>query len=182
MKRLLLMLLPLLLGACAQQAVVSDDPDYAYNLPPVGSTLVLKKQVTVPAGEVRIFLQQGELFRKADFDRYEPSCSLELRKLADVPRTIEPEQFIITKVQRLMQQVVYSQPVPGGLMKAAFDDGGGKPMVVHGYHLWLGSDTQPDVMRMTCRGYFDDINRAEPPSLNDVAKSLGDYGDLILAI
>lgn len=182
MKRLLLLLLPLFLSACAQQAVVSDDPDYPYNLPPVGSTLVLKKQVTVPAGEVRIFLQYGELFRKSDFDRYEPSCSLELRKLADVPRTIEPDQFIVTRVQRLMQQVVGNQRPGDGLMKAAFDDGGGKPMVVHGYHLWLGSDTQPGVMRMTCRGYFDDINRAEPPSLNDVKKSLGDYGELKLAI
>jgi hypothetical protein len=181
MKRLLLMLLPLLLSACAQQAMVNDDPDYAYNLPPVGSTLVLKKPVTVPAGQVRVFLQRGEVFSKADFDRYEPSCSLELRKLADVPRTIEPEQFIITKVQRLMQQVVENQQPHNGLMKAAFDDSGGNPMVVHGYHLWLGSDTQPDVMRMTCRGYFDDINRAEPPSLNDVKKSLGEMAELLLA-
>ncbi len=182
MKQLLLMLSVLLLGACAQRAMVNDDLDYAYNLPPVGSTLLLKRPVTIPAGEVRVFLQRGELFSKADFDRYEPSCSLELRKLADVPRTIEPGEFIVSKVQRLMQQVVDNPPPASGLMKVGFNDSGGKPMVVHGYHLWLGSDTQPDVMRMTCRGFFDDITRAEPPSLNDVKQSLGDYAELNFAI
>lgn len=182
MRRLLAMLLVPLLSACAQTALVNNDPDYPYNLPPVGSTLTLNRAVSVPAGEVRVFLQHGEVFRKSDFDRYEPSCSLELRKLADVPRSIEPDQFIVTKVQRLMQQVVENRQPRGGLMKVGFDDGGGKPMVVHGYHLWLGSDNQPDVMRMTCRGFFDDINRAEPPSLNDVMKSLGGFAELKLAI
>jgi hypothetical protein len=181
MKRFLAMFLVLLLAGCSQQYMVNDDLDYAYNLPPVGSTLVVKKPITVPAGEVRVFLQRGELFKKSDFDRYQPSCSLELRKLADVAREIEPDSFIVTKVQRLVQEVVQSTATAPGLMKAAFDEGG-KPMVVHGYHLWLGSDKQPDVMRMTCRGYFDDLSKADPPSLNDVAKSLGDYAELKLAI
>lgn len=182
MKRLLVMFLVPLLSACAQHAMVNNDLDYPYNLPPVGSTLTLNRAVSIPAGEVRVFLQHGEVFRKSDFDRYEPSCSLELRKLADVPRSIEPDQFIVTKVQRLMQQVVDNKGTPSGLMKVGSDNISGKPMVVHGYHLWLGSENQPDVMRMTCRGFFDDINRAEPPSLNDVMKSLGDFAELKLAI
>ena len=32
------------------------------------------------------------------------------------------------------------------------------------------------------KGFFDDINRAEPPSLNDVMKSLGDFAELKLAV
>jgi hypothetical protein len=181
MKRYLGVLFALSLAACGQQYLVNDDPDYPYNLPPLGSTLVVKKPISIPAGEVRVFLQHGELFRKSDFDRYKPSCSLELRKLADVPREIQPDDFIVTKVQRVMQEVVHNGQPALGLVKVTFDEGG-KPMVVHGYHLWLGSDKQPDVMRMTCRGYFNDINRAEPPSLNDVTRSLGDYAELILSI
>jgi hypothetical protein len=175
------MLLGLFLTACAQHYLVSDDLDYAYNLPPLGSTLVVKQTITIPAGEVRVFLQHGEVFSKSDFDRYEPSCSLELRKLADQPREIHPDSFIVSKVQRLMQEVVWNDQLQAGPVKVDWDPGG-KPMVVHGYHLWLGSDKQPDVMRMTCRGFFDDITRAEPPSLNDVTKSLGDLAELILAI
>jgi hypothetical protein len=174
-------LLALLLTACSQHYLVNDDFDYPYNLPPVGSTLVLKKPITVPAGETRIFLQHGKLYRKADFDRYEASCSLELRKLADQPRRIEPDSFLVSRVQRLTQEVVQTGQPRRGLLKVAWDEGG-KPMVVRGYHLWLGSARQPDVMRMTCRGYFNDINRADPPSLNDVIRSLGDYAELILAI
>jgi hypothetical protein len=181
MKGYFVVFLAVVLTACSQQYVVNDDRDYPYNLPPVGSTLVVKKPITIPAGQVRIFLQHGELFRKADFDRYEPSCSLELRKLADVARRIEPDSFIISQVQRLTQEVVQTVPRRTGLAKVDWE-GGGKPMVVRGYHLWLGSDRQPDVMRMTCRGYFNDINRADPPSLNDVTRSLGDYAELILAI
>jgi hypothetical protein len=181
MKRLVTVILGLFLSACAQQYLVNDDLDYAYNLPPVGSTLAVKKPITIPAGQVRVFLQHGDVFNKSDFDRYEPSCSLELRKLADSPREIQPDSFMVSKVQRLMQEVVRNTPPQAGLVKVEWIPDG-KPMVVHGYHLWLGSDKQPDVMRMTCRGFFNDINRAEPPSLNDVTKSLGDYAELILAI
>lgn len=181
MKRFIVMLLGLFLGACSQQYLVNDDPYYAYNLPPVGSTLVLKKPITIPAGKVRVFLQHGEVFSKADFDRYEPSCSPELRKLADVDREIRPDRFLITKVERLMQEVVRRPASRAGLLKVYLENSG-KPMVVHGYHLWLGSDKQPDVMRMTCRGFFNDLNRAVPPSLNDVRKALGDYAELILRI
>ena len=180
MKNAILSLLALLLSACSQSYLYNDDPDYAYNLPPVGSTLVLKRPVTIPAGETRIFLQRGEQLRKSDFDRYEPSCSLEVRKLSDQPQEIEPDSFVVSKVQRLTQEVV-QQPLHDGLLKV-IHEGSGKPMVVHGYHLWLGSDRQPDVLRMTCRGYFDDLTRAVPPSLNDVARSLGDYAELQLAI
>ena len=118
MKRFLALLLALLAVGCSQRYMVSDDLDYAYNLPPVGSTLEVKKPITVPAGEVRIFLQRGELFKKSDFDRYEPSCSLELRKLADVPREIQPGTFIVTKVERIMQQVVRVETPATGFVKA----------------------------------------------------------------
>jgi hypothetical protein len=181
MKRIgLLVVVALLLAACTQQYLVNDDLDYPYNLPPVGSTVVVRRVITVPAGETRIFLQNGERFSKQDFDRYEPSCSFELRKLADKPREIQPGSFVITKVQRLMRQVVRMDRPPSGLLKVDIDIGG-KPMVIHGYHLWLGSETQSGVMRMTCWGYFDDLHRAEPPSLNDVKKSLGEFADLRLA-
>jgi hypothetical protein len=180
MQRLFVTLFALMISACSQQYISSSDPNYAYNLPPVGSTLVLKKPVTVAAGETRVFIQGGELMKRSEFDRYEANCDLELRKLQDRPREIEADSFIITKVQRLMEQVVRKSSPRSGFVKVGFDVGG-KPMVVRGYHLWLGSDRQPDVMRMTCRGAFDDINRADPPSLEEVRRALGGIADLSLA-
>jgi hypothetical protein len=78
-----------------------------------------------------------------------------------------------------MEQVVQKQTPQTGFIKVDMDIGG-KPMVVRGYHLWLGSDRQPDVMRMTCRGAFDDINRADPPSLEEVRRALGEVAELSL--
>ncbi|MCU7853099.1 MAG: hypothetical protein KZQ80_12905 [Candidatus Thiodiazotropha sp. (ex Monitilora ramsayi)] len=181
MKQLLVIFLLVTLTACSQRYVVSDDPDYPYNLPPVGSTIVLKKPVSVPAGEVRVFLQGGALKKKSEFDRYKISCSFELRKLDEIPRDIEPDSFIVTEVQRTMEQVVKQREFEQGFVKVGFDIGG-KPMVTRGYHLWLGSDKQPDVMRMTCRGSFDDLNRADPPSLEEVRFSLGEYAELVMPI
>jgi len=182
MQRHLLFLLALLLAGCSQSYLVNDDPAYPYNLPPVGSRIVLKKPLTVPGGETRIFLQGGEMMKKSEFDRYKPSCSFELRKLADNPRTIEPDSFITTQVQRLTQEVVQRRGSATGLLKVGLDESSGNPIVTLGYHLWLGSDKQPDVMRMTCRGAFDDLSRAYPPSLDEVKKSLGNYAELIMPI
>ncbi|MCU7795489.1 MAG: hypothetical protein KZQ73_06575 [Candidatus Thiodiazotropha sp. (ex Semelilucina semeliformis)] len=181
MKQLFVIFLLVTLTACSQRYVVSDDPNYPYNLPPVGSTIVLKKTVSVPAGEVRVFLQGGVLMNKSEFDRYKANCSFELRKLDDIPRDIEPDSFIVTEVQRTMEQVVKQLGPEQGFVKVGFDIGG-KPMVTRGYHLWLGSDRQPDVMRMTCRGSFDDLNRADPPSLGEVRYSLGEFAELVMPI
>ncbi|MCU7845682.1 MAG: hypothetical protein KZQ93_17770 [Candidatus Thiodiazotropha sp. (ex Monitilora ramsayi)] len=181
MKRLSMVILILVLTACSQQYLARDDPAYPYNLPPVGSTIVLKQTVTVPAGETRIFLQDGVLKRKSDFDRYKANCSLELRKLEERAREIEPDSFMITEVQRVMEQVVQKEVPDTGFMRVGFDNSG-KPMVVRGYHLWLGSEKQPGVMRMTCRGAFDDINRADPPSLEEVRQALGELAELSLSI
>ena len=182
MQRKLLFLLALLLSGCSQTYMFNDDTAYPYNLPPVGSRVVLKQPLTVPGGETRIFLQGGQMMKKSEFDRYKPSCSFELRKLADNPRTIEPDSFITTRVQRLTQEVVQRSNTPDGLLKVGLDDSSGSPLVTQGYHLWLGSEKQPDVMRMTCRGAFDDLPRADPPSLDEVKQSLGDYAELILPI
>jgi hypothetical protein len=182
MRRSLLFMLALLLTGCSQRYLVNDDPTYAYNLPPVGSRIVLKKPLRVPGGETRIFLQGGEAMKKSEFDRYKASCSFELRKLADTARNIEPDSFLVTEVQRLTQEVVQRKPAFSGFLKVAMQDSGGKPMVTQGYHLWLGSEKQPDVMRMTCRGAFDDLSRADPPSLEEVKQSLGDYAELIMPI
>jgi hypothetical protein len=53
-------------------------------------------------------------------------------------------------------------------------------MITRGVHLWFGSDTQPDVMRLTCRGGFDDPWRAQPPSIDEMRVVLGDYARIEL--
>ena len=172
-------MLLLLLTACTQSYMVSDNLAYPYNLPPVGSKLVLMKQVTIEPGTTRTFLQRGRPMSLGDFDRYLANCNFEVDKLSDRVQQIEPDTFVVKKVQRLTTEVVrnlYDQPrfIAAELDRAS-------PIVTHGYHLWLSSKKQPDVMRITCRGAFDDLSRAEPPSIDEIREALGEIAELVLA-
>ncbi|MEW8505330.1 MAG: hypothetical protein AB2598_01385 [Candidatus Thiodiazotropha sp.] len=172
-------MLTLLLSACTQSYMVSDDLAYPYNLPPLGSKLVLMKQVAIEPGTTRTFLQRGRLMLLGDFDRYLANCNFEVAKLSDGLQRIEPDSFVIKRVQRLTTEVVNFQDNQPGFMTVEFDPG--SPIVTHGYHLWLSSERQPDVMRVTCRGAFDDLSRAQPPSIDEIRGALGDIAELILA-
>ena len=170
-----------LLTACTQNLGVKADTAYAWYLPPVGSTIELHRSLQLPGGHTRVFLQRGEVVAKQAFDRYQPSCSFEIRSLAETPRQIDPETFLITRVQRTTEEVVErDEPI----MLAAWNFVGiddGPPMVTRGVHLWISSDLQPDVMRLTCHGAFDDPPEALPPSIDEMRGALGSYASLRLS-
>ena len=171
----------LVMTGCSHTARQSDDLANPYQSPPVGSTIVLKEPLTIPPSRTRLFLQQGSAMLLGDFDRYKPNCNFEVRSLTDLRQTISPDAFIVTKVQRMMTEVVRvhgAKPLP---MPAGLDDQG-TPMITRGVHLWLGSEKQPDVMRLTCRGAFDDMWAAQPPSIQEIRQALGDLAELVLAI
>ncbi|MES9830456.1 MAG: hypothetical protein ABW201_19560 [Candidatus Thiodiazotropha sp.] len=170
----------LLLSACSQSYMVSDNLAYPYNLPPVGSKLVLMQEVAIEPGTTRTFLQRGRTTTLGDFNRYRANCNFEVENLSDKVQRIEPDIFIIKKVQRLITEVVRQYNRRSGTIDVEFGDPG-SPMVTQGYHLWLSSEKQPDVMRMTCRGSFDDLSRSEPPSINEIREALGNIAELMLA-
>ena len=68
--------------------------------------------------------------------------------------------------------------VLAGLHLAGMDSG--LPMVVRSVHLWIGSDLQPDLMRLTCRGACDDMPTAYPPSMEEMGEALGTYARIVL--
>lgn len=169
-----------LLVGCSQ-SLLKPDAGSVWYLPPVGTMIELHKPLTVPGGQTRVFLQRGEVAAKQAFDRYVPSCNFELRKLSQDSREIAPETFFVVRVQRETAEVVRQVENPikmAGLGLVGRDNG--LPMVVHSVHLWVGSVLQPDVMRLTCRGAFDDPSEAEPPSIQQMGQALGSYASLRL--
>ncbi|MES9945691.1 MAG: hypothetical protein ABW080_12095 [Candidatus Thiodiazotropha sp.] len=169
----------LLLSACTQSYMVSDNLAYPYNLPPVGSKVVLMKQVAIEPGTTRTFLQRGRPMSLGDFDRYLANCNFEVDKLSERVQQIQPDTFVVKKVQRLTTEVVRNHADKPRFFAVELDRG--SPIVTHGYHLWLSSEQQPDVMRITCRGAFDDLSRAEPPSIDEIREALGEIAELVLA-
>ncbi len=169
-----------LLTACSQSYMVNDNLAYPYNLPPVGSKVVLLKPVAIEPGTTRTFLQLGRAMALGDFNRYRANCNFEVEKLSEKTQRIEPGTFIVRKVQRLVTEVVRDTVSQPGFSTVDYDPG--SPMVTHGYHLWLSSEKQPGVMRMTCHGAFDDLSRAQPPSIDDIREALGEIAELVLAV
>lgn len=162
--RLMVMGLVLMLTGCAAVRDQGISP---------GSTLVLHRAVTVQAGQARVFFQAGEVVAKTRLNNYLPHCNLELREVATVPVSIEPDTFTIKGVMEGEESVVSR----GGQLYVArlrvVDD---MPSMVSRYlHYRLDSPRQPQVMRFTCHGGFDFPGRALAPSLGEMRQAAGDY-------
>jgi hypothetical protein len=174
-----ILLASLLMAACSQSGWVKQDTASRYYLPPIGTLVELQRPLTVPPGRARVFLQGGQVTQ--GFDQYQPNCNFEIRTLSEQPQVISPEKFLVVKVQRVTEEVVQTaEPIQVAWLGLVGRDTGGYTMIVRGVHLWLGSDTQPDVMRLTCRGGFDDPWRVDPPSIDEMRAALGDYAHISL--
>jgi len=77
----------LALAACS--SAVKDPDSYLYSIP-VGSTLILNKEITIPANRARRYFQNGKAVCKKDIDIYYPHCSLLMNTLVDYERVIKP--------------------------------------------------------------------------------------------
>ncbi len=160
----------LLLSGCGTGAV--HDPASRYYRIPVGTQIKLHQPLSVPGGRTRLFLQRGVVLG-GGLDQYHPSCNFELYTLSEQVRVIEPDVFMVVRVQRGFEEVVSL----GGIKLATVGyypfDWFDAPMVSRFYHFYLGSDRQPDVLRLTCHGAFDEMPRADLPTLAEIHEALG---------
>ncbi|MBL3599830.1 MAG: hypothetical protein JMN25_08165 [gamma proteobacterium endosymbiont of Lamellibrachia anaximandri] len=170
----------LLLAGCAGFDRVSGGELDVYGMPSVGTTIVLKESLFVPAGQTRVYLQGGAVVSKAKMDRYLPNCNFEIQSLSEDAQEIRPESFIVSRLQREMAQVVMLDAplMVAGLNLAGLD--GGVPMIFRGVHMWISSDLQPEVMRLTCRGVLEDMIWARPPSIREMRTAMGEKAEIIL--
>ena len=158
------------LGGCA----ASPDSPLAspyFELEP-GSLLELHRDLEIPPGMARVFFQRGKVVPKGGINQYEPSCDIEVRDLSQEVQIIRKGIFPIEREQFGREAVADS----GGL-KLAFSGGlwmGGGFSVFRFRRFWLQSEDQPQVMRMTCRGTWEEIVRARPPTLPEIMIALGE--------
>jgi len=166
-------LLVVWLTAC-QQAPVRDENSPRSRIVP-GSTVVLNKPLTVPAGHARVFLQDGEVREKVRLKRYYPHCNFEIRSVSDGTLRIEPGRFLVTGISTDEVELVRRR---GALQYASLrlSDGGEMiPQVARLIHHQLHAEGRPEVMRLTCHGGFSDPWRVEYPSVADIRQDLGEW-------
>lgn len=137
-----------------------------------GSSIVLHRALTVPAGSARIFVQAGAVVAKTRLNIYLPHCNLELREVAAVPTSIEPDTFAVRAVAEGEESVVSREGLRYAARLRVMDDTPGKVSRYVHYQLW--SPRQPQVLRLTCHGGMDFPGRALAPSLGEMRQAVGE--------
>lgn len=139
---------------CACQTSYRGNVDSPYYLVPVGSTLVQNQDVVIPPHRAGVFMQGGRVLPLSQVNQYYPYCKFEVLTLGDSARIVRPDAYVIKKV---VQEIAPS--VDAGLIRlaalsvgigihAGMDDGAS--METYATRLYLRSDKQPDVYRLSC--------------------------------
>lgn len=166
---LLLVLSALAQLSCATTVTNENSPYYRM---PVGTSVVLHQDITVPAGHARVFLQYGKVVAKHRLDTYYPHCNFEQRAVSDGTALINADRFRVTAVRSGEDLVVQRE----GLLHSAWRVMGefdGISMVNLYIRHSISSPSQPHVVSFTCHGGFEFQGKALTPSLTDIRNVLG---------
>ena len=169
-----------LVCACGGSQVVRDENSQFFSVP-TGSTFTLHRELTIQPDQTSVYLQNGEITQPGRMDIFQPNCKFELFTISEQARTVAPDTFVVTRILDQREDVVTRWPRYASLVIA--DGGGGDGGPMHQNYsttMWLDSNTQPDVFRMSCRRW-DTINTGDYLSINEMRRALGDYFTLKLA-
>jgi hypothetical protein len=173
----------LFLSAC--QSWDTRNPDSPYYHIPAGSTLILNKDITIPPGKAAVYIQNGQIVTSSGQVRgYDPSCTLEMRAIKDVPQPVKADQFVIFKVReetRLARanSILLARNFHTRIAGNNIDDGPGQKQ--HTTLLDLRSERQPEVFRLTCQRWDDRSYESTPVTVSEIRKALSDVFTLKLA-
>lgn len=172
----------LILFLAGQLIACSSELIQFYQQGDSGYRLTLNKPLTISPGQARVFLQEGRAFASG-LDEYQPHCSFEVRHLSDSPQIIHADTFVVSRIQTLIEEVVQYQPVmlaALGSLTLGADIDSSPSDIFRGYHFWLRSDHQPNVLRMTCRGALAPPWDAYPPTHAEIEYAISHIATLEL--
>ena len=139
----------------------------------VGSRIILHQAITVPAGDARVFMQEGKVTGKVALNQYLPHCNFEVRELSDGNARIEPDSFLIIALQVGSDRVVSNgMPTRLAVDLDMYQFHSPSPVSRYVKHR-LQSTNQPEVMNLKCHGGFDEPALAEYPGIRAIREALG---------
>lgn len=169
--RIALVVCTVLLTAC--QPVYLKDGSPNENSPyfevPVDSKFVLHQTLTIPPHQQYIYFQHGKAVPFQDVNEFIAYCALTLHAKKQVPQMVKPDTFVVTKVYR---QYLFQLAEATLTVARVFERGDGETWQVLSTQMELRSQTQPDVIRMTCAewGIPQDISNV---TVAGIRRSLG---------
>jgi hypothetical protein len=152
------------------QSVPDLRRDSAYYSGFVGSTIRLHMPLVIASDKVSVYMQWGKLMDFKFLDLYQPSCKFEIRTMQQRSRIVEPDQFKIVRVIRDAEFVEYNRQYLASLLMTFFDNS--PTAVVYSTELYLHSEKQPDVLRLTC-SYWEDPMDASHLTVNQIQEAMG---------
>ena len=184
MRQLILLSVVAFLAAC-QTADYEGNENSPYYLIPVGSTLTLTGTVTIPAEQVAVYLQGGEVMSGGRINQYYPHCKFELIHRRDTGQTVQPDDFEIIKVVQETSDSVALDSLQLAQMSAGIGlnvgmDHGGASLQTYRTRLMLRSARQPDVYLLSC-GQSAYPSEGQHVSIMEIRKVLGKIFTLQLA-
>ena len=146
----------------------------------VGDQIVIQKEIPIPSGQARVYLQHGRTTSYGGADQYAPFCYFVMREPLPVSQTIRTGVLQIEHVWLNETDVRLGRPVRvagiGGV--AGFGGFGGRMPIAHQFHIRLKSSEQPDVRLLVCSGAFDSPRLATPIRLPEMREALGTYAEV----
>jgi hypothetical protein len=131
----------------------SDDPNSLFFSIPEGSTLSLNKKMPISSTETHGTIQAGKVITDDEREFYDINCRLDFKKFG--PRTIEPENFIVTRTEDGQNWV-------------------SQPSILRFYtEIYLKSNKDTDVIKMVCQIYGDVTDRNF--TVAEMQEALGDF-------
>lgn len=158
--------LALLVGAC--HSLPGYRQQAAPTPPPAITSITLHRPLQIRPDYASVYIQDGSVRATNTADDYRPHCVLELRTVAPVGRTVEPDTFIVTGLQRDRFMVDAR-----GMQFAALALGGDFNQIMSATTLGLHSARQPEVALLRCQ-QLDDPYWARHVSRDAMQQALGD--------
>ena len=161
------------LAGCSSYDV--RDEDSVFYAVPVGSTLVLNQQVNIRGDQVAVYVQNGELMQYDEVNFYLPNCKFEIYTMSEQPRTVQADTFKIIKVE----DDIESSSLPKSTRLAALDNAltygllGRSYVFNYATLMYLNSEKQKDVYRMTCQ-HWEDMMDDRHLSIRQMRQAMGD--------
>jgi hypothetical protein len=156
------------LTACSSPPV--KDPDSFLYSVPVGSKLILNKEITIPENLARRYFQNGRAIQKNELNIYYPHCSILMNILVDYERVIKPTVFEIYVVE---DQRDYAQR-PVYVASNILNNIDGQTIIGYASLYYLRSPDEPDVRSLECVRWDNPVH-IQFLSINEVKKALGQY-------
>jgi hypothetical protein len=165
-----------LIGACQPGSLTNvKNVDSPYYPPPVGSRLILKKELAIPVGSASVALQSGQLVSQRSVDQYYPNCRLEVDAVLSTTQTVTADEFLVTHVTTRSYQVMARD----GIIKVGLNLAGSMSMFNYITVMKLSSARQPQVRSLTCQQWGEPVF-GKQVSIQQMRATLGDFFSLEL--